>query len=546
MDVLVALGTSVAFIVSCVDLATQGPLYFESSAIVVTLVRLGRVIEARARRQAGNAVATLSALRPAMARRAGGGEVRAEALMPGDEIVVAAGARVPADGVIIAGEAQLDESLLTGESAQIRRGVGDTVLAGAMDLDGSLTIRVTAAGGQDFLGRMARLIEGAQGAKPPVQLMVDRIAALFVPLVLGLAVATFAAWRLAGAGWDTALIDAVCVLVIACPCALGLATPSAILAGTKAGARLGILVRDAAALAAASRVDLVVFDKTGTLTAGQPVLVDAPPPAAARLAAALAAQDDHPLSRALRRADAPAARRVRALAGQGLAGEVEGHDYVLGSAAFMRAQGVEVPAPAGSATLSYLAEPQGRLLATFAFEDAVRPGAAEAVAALRARGCQVMLLSGDRAEAARAVAARLGIEDVVADASPAEKLARLNAARAAGRVVAMVGDGINDAAALAAADVGMAVGTGADVALAAAGILLLRDDPRLVPAALALARRIDAGIKEGLGWAFAYNLIGIPAAALGLLSPALAGAAMALSSVCVLGNALRIAYWRPA
>jgi Cu+-exporting ATPase len=546
MDVLVALGTSVAFILSCVDLATQGPLYFESSAIVVTLVRLGRVIEARARRQAGSAVAALSALRPAMAQRASGGEVRAEALLPGDEIIVAAGARVPADGVIIAGEAQLDESLLTGESAQVRRGVGDAVLAGAMDLDGSLTIRVTAAGGEDFLGRMATLIETAQGVKPPVQILVDKIAAVFVPLVLVLAVATFGAWLLAGAAGSKALIDAVAVLVIACPCALGLATPSAILAGTKAGARLGILVRDAAALAAASKVDLVVFDKTGTLTAGRPVLVNAPDEAAARIAAALAAQDTHPLSLALRRSDAPTATQVRSLTGQGLAGQVEGCPYVLGSAGFMQAQGIAVPAPEGTATLSYLATPHGQLLATFAFEDAIRPGAVEAVAALRARSCHVMMLSGDRAPAVAAVATRLGIEDFVAGAAPAEKLARLTAARSDGHVVAMVGDGINDAAALSAADVGIAVGTGADVALAAADILLLRDDPRLVPAALGLAKRIDAGIRQGLGWAFFYNLVGIPAAALGYLSPAVAGAAMAASSVCVLGNALRIAYWRPA
>jgi Cu+-exporting ATPase len=545
MDVLVALGTSVAFGLSCVDLATGGPLYFESSALVVTLVRLGRVIEARARRAAGQAVASLAALRPAMARRVGGGELPADRLVIGDEILVAAGERLPADGIITAGSARLDESPLTGESAPAARGVGDAVLAGAMNLDGALTLRVTAAGADDFLGRMAGLVEAAQSESPPIQRLVDRIAAIFVPAVLVLAVATFIGWHLAGAPIGTALIDAVSVLVIACPCALGLATPSAIMAGTRAGARLGILVRDAAALAAAARVDLVIFDKTGTLTIGHPVLVSQPPADAARIAAALAAGDRHPLSRALARADAPVADHVKTITGQGLSGQVRGQDYLLGSAAFMAANGVATPDTPGTATMSYLAQKNGPVLGSFAFEDEVRPGAAEAVARLQARGCTVMMLSGDREAAAHAVAARLGITDIVAGAGPADKLARLRAARAAGRVVAMVGDGINDAAALEAADLGIAVGTGADVALAAADILLLRDDPRLVPAALALARRIDAGIRQGLGWAFVYNLVGIPAAALGFLSPAVAGGAMAASSVCVLANALRIAYWSP-
>jgi Cu+-exporting ATPase len=546
MDVLVALGTSVAFGLSCVDLAAHGPLYFESSSVVVTLVRLGRVIEARARREAGGAVAALAALRPATARRAGGGEVPASALRPGDEIIVAAGDRIPADAIILAGTARLDESPLTGESTATTRGPGDAVAAGAMNLDGALTLRVTATGTDDFLGRMAALIEVAQGAKPPVQVLVDKIAAIFVPAVLALAVCTLIGWRLAGAGWGTATIDAVAVLVIACPCALGLATPAAILAGTRAGARLGIVIRDAAALAAAPRVDLVIFDKTGTLTAGRPVLVGTPDEAAARLAAALAAQDSHPLSRALRRADAPAAIDVRVIPGRGLAGQVEGRDLILGSAAFMSENSVAVPPAAGAGTISYLAAPHGALLGTFIFEDALRDGAIEAVAALRRQGRAVTMLTGDRAGAAQPIADALGIETVVAGASPADKLAHLRAARAAGHVVAMVGDGINDAAALAAADVGIAVAAGADVARAAADILLLRDDPRLVPAALGLARRIDAGIKQGLAWACLYNLIGIPAAACGYLSPALAGAAMAASSICVLGNALRIATWKPS
>jgi Cu+-exporting ATPase len=364
-----------------------------------------------------------------------------------------------------------------------------------------------------------------------------------------IALITCAGWLLAGAHAATAIINAVSVLVIACPCALGLATPAAILAGTGAAARQGILIRNADVIQAASKADLVVFDKTGTLTSGKPRLTDVLLPGDTRrddmlaIAAALAANDTHPLSAALRQLNVAPAQNLRALPGRGVEGSVAGIRYILGSAALIEDAGGMVPPVAGGATWSYLARADGRLLAGFAFSDTLRPGAREAVDRLRAMGCTIMLLSGDREAAVQAVARALGINQVIAGATPERKVAAIQAAQAAGRVVAMVGDGVNDAAALAAADIGMAIGTGADVAIEAADISLLRPEPMLVAEALALSRKTWAILREGLFWAMVYNLVGIPAAAFGLLSPTIAGGAMAASSVCVLANAMRLGAW---
>ena len=566
MDTLVALGTSAAFGLSLWELRAGrgGHLYFEASAAVIALVRLGKWLEGRARRQAGEAIRALERLRPERARVRRGGvdqDIAAAELLPSDLLVIRPGERIAADGIVREGTGSADESLLTGESLPVLKEPGSRIVGGALNGEALLLAEVTATGAESQLARMVRLVENAQAAKPPVQRLVDRVSAVFVPVVIVIAGLTFAGWWLAGAGVEAAAVNAVAVLVIACPCALGLATPAAIMVGTGAAARHGILIRDAAALEQARAIRTVVFDKTGTLTAGRPELVALHPApgeaadAVLRLAVALQAGSEHPLARAvLARAGStaiPAARDVRALPGRGLEGEVEGRALRLGSARLMREAGVDTAALAREAealeaagrTVSYLAE-GGRLLGLVGFGDAAKPGAAEAVAALRAKGLHVLLLTGDNQGAADTAARALGIDDVRAGALPADKAGLITALRSQGPV-AMVGDGVNDAAALAAADLGLAMATGTDVAAAAAGITLMRGDPRLVPAALDIAARTYGRIRQGLFWAFAYNVIGIPLAAAGLLSPVVAGAAMAFSSVSVVGNALLLRRWRP-
>jgi Cu+-exporting ATPase len=542
MDVLVALGTSAAFGLSAWDFWAGGPLYFESSVAIILLVRLGKFLEGRAKREAASAIAALHKLRPDSAHRVGGGDVAVAMLVPGDEIELRPGERVPVDGEILEGAGSFDESPVTGEALPVPRAVGAKLLAGTLNLDGVLRLRVTSAAGESFLDRMARLIEAAQAEKPQVQRMADRVASVFVPVVLVLAFLTFVGWHLHGATMAMAIINAVSVLVIACPCALGLATPAAILAGTGAGARHGILFRNADALQEAAHINTIVFDKTGTLTSGAPqisrvaVLGSMPAAQAREIAAALAARDTHPLSAALRLPGVAPAEDVQALPGKGVRGVVGGRAYVLGSAALVPG----VSAPVDGASWSYLAEEGGAALAGFAFTDTLRPGAQQAVERLRAQGLRVLLLTGDRRETAEALGLRT---DIIAGADPAKKLNVIRDLRNSGQRVAMLGDGINDAAALAAANLGMAMGTGADTAIEAADIALLRPEPLLVVAALDLARKTWGVLVQGLFWAMIYNLIGIPAAAFGLLNPMLAGAAMAASSLCVLGNALRLRHW---
>ncbi len=585
MDTLVALGTSAAFGLSAWQLAAGGGghSYFEASAAVIALMRLGKWLEGRARRQAGEAIRALQQLRPERARirqdgpeggpegSPGGGierDVSAAELRIGDLLVVRPGERIAADATVREGVGSADESLLTGEALPVAKQPGSRLVGGAVNGEALLVAEVTAAGAEGQLARMVRLVEDAQAAKPPVQRLVDRVSAVFVPVVVAIAALTLLGWWLAGAGAAAAAVNAVAVLVIACPCALGLATPAAIMVGTGTAARHGILIRDPAALEQARAIRTVAFDKTGTLTAGRPELVALHPApgedaqAVLRLAAALQAGSEHPLARAVldHAADLalPAARGVRALPGRGLAGEVEGRTLQLGSARLLRESGVDPAALAAAAaalenagrTVSYLMEGgkggphEGRLLGLLGFGDAAKPGAAQAVAVLRARGLHVVLLTGDNQGAADHAARALGIDDVRAGALPADKAAAIAELRARGPV-AMVGDGVNDAAALAAADLGLAMATGADVAAAAAGITLMRGDPALVPAALDIAARTDRRIRQGLFWAFAYNVVGIPLAAAGLLSPVVAGAAMAFSSVSVVGSALLLRRWRP-
>jgi len=566
MDLLVALGTSAAWGLSTWNLLTAPPgampaLYYESSAVLITFILLGKWLETRAVGQTATALRALAGLRPDTARLRGGATIPTGQVVVGDEVAVRPGERVPVDGVVLEGSGSIDASMLTGESLPVETDPGATVAGGTILSDGALVLRVTAVGAETVLARIVRLVEGAQASKPPIQRQVDRVSAVFVPAVLAMALLTFLGWWAAGAGVAAALLTAVAVLVIACPCALGLATPAAIMAGTGAAARRGILIRDAAALERARAVTLVAFDKTGTLTEGRPDLVAIVPAAGLtetavlRLATALQANSEHPLAEAIRRraVAAPAAENFRALPGRGVAATVEAVPLLLGSRRLLDEAGIapgvlDAAAAALEAqgrTVSWLAEtaPAPRPLGLLAFGEAPRAGAREAVATLRRAGIDIVLLTGDSRGAANAIAATLGIDRVVAEVLPEDKAGQVAALRRQGAVVAMVGDGVNDAPALAAADVGLAMGTGTDVAMATAGITLMRGDPALVPQALDIARRTHRTIRQGLFWAFAYNAIGIPLAAAGLLSPVVAGAAMALSSVSVVTNALRLRRW---
>ncbi|NMV40498.1 heavy metal translocating P-type ATPase [Ralstonia insidiosa] len=576
MDLLVALGTSAAYGLSLwlwwrAGADAMPHLYFESAAVVITLVRLGKWLEVRAKRQTAQAIRALQALRPDMARVCGvDGTLRdtpVARVRVGDVVSVRAGDRIPVDAVVLEGASHVDESMLTGESLPVPKREGDRVTAGAIATDGVLLVRTTAIGADTMLSRIIRLVEDAQAAKPPIQQLVDRVSAIFVPAVLVAALLTLAGWAIAGAAWETAIVNAVAVLVIACPCALGLATPSAIMAGTGAGARRGILIADAQALERAQQVDFVVFDKTGTLTVGQPrvTAVEAAPGVDADALldqlAALQAENTHPLAHATRayaveqgRTTTPA-QSPEVLAGRGTCGIVNGASLQLGNARWMDELGLDRSALQARAdaleaqgnTVSWLAQSSEggvQLRGLIAFGDALKPGAKAAVAALQARGVRTALVTGDNAGAARTVADALGIDEVAAQVLPQDKAARVTAWQQNGHVVAMVGDGINDAPALAAADVGIAMATGTDVAMQAAGITLMRGEPRLVSDALDLSRRTVAKIRQNLFWAFIYNVVGIPLAAFGLLSPTFAGAAMAFSSVSVVTNALMLRRWQ--
>ena len=567
MDQPVALGTTAAFALSLWQLAVGGPLYFEAAAVVIALVHLGKWLEARAKRGTAEAIEALRALRPDTAARVGadGSEQRVPAalLRPGDRVRVRPGESFPADGVIEEGETEADEALITGESRPVPKSPGDTVTAGAVNGAGLITVRVTAAGEGTVLARILRQVASAQASKAPVQALVDRVSAVFVPVVLVIALATLVAWLLAGAGHGTAIMHAVSVLVIACPCALGLATPAALVAGTGAAARRGVLIRDAAALERARGLDTVVFDKTGTLTEGRHAVVAvAGEEETLRLAAALQQGSGHPLAQGVLRAAAaaglalPPVEGFRAAPGRGVSGRVEDRAFALGNRRLMAEAGAD-PQPfaafaaeheAYGATVVYLAE-GGRVLGALALADTLRPGAAEAVAETRALGLEPVLLTGDAPAPAHAIAALVGIDRVEAEVSPEGKADRIAALQAEGHCVAMVGDGVNDAPALAVADLGIAVGGGADAALKTAGVALMRSDPRLVPEAIRIARATLRTIRQNLVFAFAYNAAAIPLAALGLLSPVIAGAAMALSSVSVVTNALLLrrlgrAKWR--
>jgi Cu+-exporting ATPase len=573
MDLLVAVGTSAAYGLSVYLLFTRADsmhLYFEASAVVISLVLLGKWLEARAKRQTTAAIRALQSLRPATARVRRDGidsDVSIDAIRVGDLVVIRPGERVPVDGEIVEGNSQIDESMLTGESLPVDKQPGDSVTGGAINAHGMLLARTLAVGAETTLARIIRLVENAQAAKAPIQRLVDKVSAVFVPVVMGIALLTFIGWWALGGDAEQAILNAVAVLVIACPCALGLATPTAIMAGTGVAARHGILIKDAEALELAHKISTVVFDKTGTLTDGTPHVAACMAAEGSdrnevlAIAAGLQAGSEHPLARAVLTEAAAAslaampAQAQQALPGRGIAGEVNGALYWLGNRRLMQDKQIATAALEAAAdkleaegrTVSWLARASdNHALGLLAFGDAIKSGAVDAVAKLKSLGIATVMLTGDNQGAAQAAAAALGIDSVMAEVLPADKAQQVSQLKTNGQTVAMVGDGINDAPALAAADVGIAMSSGSDVAMHTAGITLMRGDPALVADAIDISKRTYAKIRQNLFWAFVYNIVGIPLAAAGLLSPVIAGAAMAFSSVSVVSNALLLRRWRPA
>lgn len=596
MDLLVAIGTTAGWLLSMWLWLTAPAgymvhLYFEGSAVVITLVLLGKWLEARAKRQTTDAIRALHALRPEKARVItldGELEIPIQELLLNDRMVVLPGERFAADGLVLEGQTQVDEAMLTGEPLPVHKSAGSRVTGGSINGEGRVVVDVCATGTSTVLANIIRLVEDAQAAKAPIQRLVDQVSAVFVPIVLVLAVLTCLAWWFTGHSMEVSLIHSVAVLVIACPCALGLATPAAIMAGTGVAAKHGILIKDAQALEVAHKVDTVAFDKTGTLTVGQPRLIsltcvnsdesltsfsDAQ---LLSMAASLQSGSEHPLAHAVMAAakaqqlNVSAPESFKAVPGFGSEGQVQGHSLLLGSQRWMTQLHVSTRSwqdevnrlQSAGFTVSVLAQridSEVKALAILAFGDEPKPGVQNALKVLRAQGLRLAMISGDNQGAAMAMAARLGLMpgEVFAEVLPGDKSALVRSlqtdAQGHRHVVAFVGDGINDAPALAAADVGLAMANisvdghrgGTDVAMQAAGITLMRGDVALVGSALNISARTVAKIRQNLFWAFAYNAAGIPLAALGYLSPVVAGAAMALSSVSVMTNALLLKRWRP-
>ena len=574
MDLLVALGTSAAYGLSVYLLfnpihAGMQHLYFESSTIVITLVLLGKWLEARAKKQTTEAIRALNALRPERAsvlRHGQEVQLAIDAVLVGDIVVIRPGERIPVDGRVQQGESQVDESLITGESLPVSKKTGDKLTGGAVNGEGLLHVVTTAIGTESVLARIVRLVESAQAKKAPIQRLVDKVSAVFVPVVIGIASITLIAWGLLGGDWQEAILNAISVLVIACPCALGLATPTAIMVGTGVAAQHGILIKDAESLELAHAVKTVAFDKTGTLTEGHPKLVALQSVAGNKdylltLAASLQVGSEHPLAKAV--VNAAQAKglllqpvlELQALPGKGLVGLVGDQRLYLGNARLMDELGVDCVAlkvaseslEAQGLSISWLAisSAASTLLGMLAFGDVLKPTAISAIKRLQNQDILTVMISGDNQGSATSVGNQLGISQVYAQVLPEDKANIVAQLKRAHGLVAMVGDGINDAPALAAADIGIAMSSGTDVAIHAAGITLMRGDPALVADAIEISRRTYAKIRQNLFWAFVYNVVGIPLAALGLLSPVIAGGAMALSSVSVVSNALLLKRWRP-
>ena len=566
MDTLIALGAGAAYVYSLPGLLPHRRshfLYFEAAASIVTFVLLGRYLEERAKGKAGEAIRQLIELQPATATVIRDGVeivVDVESIVPGETLLVRPGERVPTDGEVIAGSSAVDESMLTGESLPVGKAPGDRLIGGCMNQNGALTVRATAVGRDTVLAHIVRMVDEAQSAKLPVQKLADRISSVFVPGVMGIAGATAGGWLFAGAPATHALAHAIAVVLIACPCALGLATPTAIMAGTGAAARRGIFIRNGSALEVGAKVTTVVFDKTGTITEGRPQVSDwrnlgsLPDRELLGLLAAAENGSEHFLARALREfakllaaVDGQNVADFRAEPGHGIAASVEGRQVVIGNAEWLAASGIETAELADDCARAgeegktpVLAAVDGQLAAFFAIADQPRADAAATIARLHKLGIKTLMATGDVEAAARHVAALVGIDRVEARATPDRKLQLIRALKAAGEVVAMVGDGINDAPALAAADVSMAIGGGTDIAVEAADLTLVRGDLGKAAEALSISRRTMRIIRENLFWALGYNTIAIPVAAAGRLNPMIASAAMAASSVSVVVNSLRL------
>jgi Cu+-exporting ATPase len=568
MDVLIALGTTMAYLFSAAVTALgmhDLHVYFEASAAVITLVLMGKLLEARARGRTSAAIEKLLQLQPRRAHVKRGGvveEIDLERVVSGDSVIVRPGERIPVDGDVMEGASSVDEGMLTGESMPATKQAGSRAYAATQNRTGMLKIRATGVGSHTRLADIVRLVEEAQGSKAPIQKLADRISGVFVPIILAISLVTLIGWLMVDGNFTHALIAAVAVLVIACPCALGLATPTAIAVGTGRGAQSGILIRSAGALEHAGKIRTLVVDKTGTLTLGKPVVTAVLPGAGhdestvLQIAASLEQHSEHPLALAVlaRAREAGVALRpvdeFKAVPGMGVRARLDGHTYLLGSPRFAGGDqfaigdGVRQLTSTGATTVVIADDKQ--VIGMLGIADDIRPSSAAAVARLQAMGIEVIMLTGDNEATAAAIAARLGIDRFQAGVLPGDKAAEVGRLKQHGAVVAMAGDGINDAPALAAADVSFAIGSGSDIAIEAADITLLRNDLNGVADAIRLSRATLGKIRQNLFFAFFYNVLGVPLAALGMLNPVIAGAAMALSSVSVVTNSLLLKRWKPS